>query len=81
MVKEPTQLDEALLGHVYVHKLFLSKNWNAVVKNIYFSDHDVDKLQILVGGNDKIHFERTMKHYSKTHFEVRNSKLQITFLG
>ena len=60
MVKEPTPLDGALLDHAYLHKLFPSKNVNAVVKNIYFSDHDAVKLQILVGGNDDIHFERTM---------------------
>ena len=40
VVKEPIDLDGALLGHIYLHKLFLSKNVNALVKNIYFSDHD-----------------------------------------
>ena len=60
MVKEPTHLDGALLDHVYLHKFFPSKNMNAVVKNICFSDHDAVTLQILVGGNDDIHFERIM---------------------
>ena len=58
MVKELTHWDGALLDHVYLHKLFPSKNVNVVVKNIYFSDHDAVKLQILVGGNDDIHFKK-----------------------
>ena len=60
VVKEPTHLDGALLDHVYLHKLFPSKNVNVVVKNISFSDHDAVKVQILIGGNDDIYFERTM---------------------
>ena len=60
MVKEPTPLDGALLDHAYLHKLFPSKNVNAVVKNIYISGHDAVKLRILVGRNNDIHFERTM---------------------
>ena len=60
VVKEPTHLDGALLDHVYLYKLFPSKNVNAVVKNVYFSDHDAVKLQVLVGGSDDIHFKKTM---------------------
>ena len=60
VVKEPTHLDGALLDHVYLHKLFPSKNVNAVVKNVYFSGHDAVKLQVLVGGSDDIHFKKTM---------------------
>ena len=60
MVKKPTHLDGTLLDHIYLHKLFPSKNVKVVVKNIYFSDHDAVKLQILVGGNDDFHLERTM---------------------
>ena len=36
VVKEATHFDRALLDHVYLHKLFRSKNVNMVVKNIYF---------------------------------------------
>ena len=60
MVKEPTHLDGALLDHVYLYKLFLSKNVDAFAKDIYFSDYDAAKLQILFQGNDDIHFEGTM---------------------
>ena len=60
VVREPTHLDKILLNHSYLHKMFPSKNVNAVVKNIYFSDHDAVKSQILVGGNNIIHFDRTM---------------------
>ena len=60
VVKERAHLDGALLDHVYLHKLFPSKNVNAVSKNIYFSDHDAVERQILIGGNDDIHFERAM---------------------
>ena len=60
VVKEPTNLDGALLDNVYLHKFFPGKNVNAVVKNIYFSDHDAVKSQILVGRNNIIHFDRTM---------------------
>ena len=60
VVKEPTHLDGALLDHVYLHKFFPRKNVNAVVKNIYFSDHDAVKFLIFVGGDDDIHFKRTM---------------------
>ena len=60
MVKESTHLNGVLLDHVCLHKLFPSQKVNAVVKNIKFSDHDAVKLQILVGGNDNIHFDRTM---------------------
>ena len=60
VVKQPSHLVGTLLDHVYLHKLFLSQNVNEVVKKIYFSDHDAEKLQILVAGNDDIHFERTM---------------------
>ena len=60
VVKEPTHLDGALLDHVYLYKLFLSKNVNAFAKGIYFSDYDAAKWQILFRGNDDIHFEGTM---------------------
>ena len=60
LVKEPTHLDGALLDHVYLYKLFLSKNVDAFAKDIYFSDYDAAKLQILFQGNDDIHFEGTM---------------------
>ena len=60
VVKEPTHLDGALLDHVYLYKLFLSKNVDAFAKDIYFSDYDAAKLQILFQGNDDIHFEGTM---------------------
>ena len=60
VVKEPTHLDRALLDHVHLHKLFPSKNVNAAVKSIYYSDRDAVKLQILVEVNDDIHFERIM---------------------
>ena len=60
MVKEPTHLDGALLDQIYLHKLFPSKNVNAAVKRIKFSDHDAAKLQILFGRNDDIYFEKTM---------------------
>ena len=60
MVREPTHLDKMLLNHSYLHKLFPSKNVNVVVKNIYFSDHDAVKSQILVGRNNIMHFDRTM---------------------
>ena len=60
VVKEPTRLDRALLDHVYLHKLFPKENVHVVVKNIYVSDHDVVKLQILIGVNNDIHFDRTM---------------------
>ena len=60
VVKEPTRSDESLFDHVCLHKLFPLKNVHTVLKNIYFSDHDAVLLQILVGGNDDIHFKRTM---------------------
>ena len=60
LVKEPTHLDGALLDHVYLYKLFLSKNVNAFAKGIYFSDYDAAKWQILFRENDDIHFEGTM---------------------
>ena len=34
-------------------------NVNSFVKNIYFSDHDAVKLQILAEGNDEIDFEKS----------------------
>ena len=40
VVKEPIHFDGALLDDVYLPQLFPNKNVNAVVKNIYFSDHD-----------------------------------------
>ena len=72
MIKEPTQLDGVLMDLVYLHQLFPCKNVNAVVKNMYFSDHGVVKLQILVEENDEIHFERKLQHCNKTQFEVRS---------
>ena len=54
-----THLDEGLLDHVYLFKSFPRMNINSFVKNIYFSDHDAVKLQILADGNDEIDFERS----------------------
>ena len=59
MVKEPIHLDGGLLGHVYLFKSFPRMSVNLFVKNIYFSDHDAVKLQILAEGNDEIDFERS----------------------
>ena len=59
MVKEPIHLDGGLLGHVYLLKSFPRMSVNLFVKNIYFSDHDAVKLQILAEGNDEIDFERS----------------------
>ena len=59
MVKEPTHLDGGLLDRVYLLKSFPRMNVNLFVKNIYFSDHDAVKLQILAAGNDEIDFERS----------------------
>ena len=60
VVKEPTHLYGALLHHTYFHKLLPNGDVNAVAKNMYFSDQDALKLQIFVGRNDNIHFDRTM---------------------
>ena len=59
IVKELTRLHGGLLDHVYLLKSFSSMNVNSFVKNIYFSDHDAVKLQILAEGNDEIDFERS----------------------
>ena len=46
-VSEPTHLDGALLGHVYIKKSFENKKHVAsIVTNFYCSDHHVIKLQI-----------------------------------
>ena len=46
MVFEPTHLDGELLDHVYISNAFCAnKATTAVIKNIYFSDHDVVKLK------------------------------------
>ena len=59
MVKEPIHLDGGLLDHVYLLKSFPRINVNSIAKNIYFSDHDALKLQILAEENDEIDFERS----------------------
>ena len=59
MVKEPNHLDGGLLDHVYLLKSFPTMNVNSFVKNIYFSDHDAVKFQILSEGNDEIDTERS----------------------
>ena len=64
-------LSNYTLDYVYLRKLFPTKHVNAVVKNMYVSDHDAVKLKILIKRN----------YDSKTQFEVTKSKLQITFLG
>ena len=56
MVNKLTCLDGGLLDHVYLLKSFPRINVNAIAKNMYFSDHDAVKLQILAEGNDEIDF-------------------------
>ena len=46
VVNEPTHIDGALLDHVYVKKeLVNSFKITTLVKNVYFSDHDVVKFK------------------------------------
>ena len=46
LVFEPTHLDGQLLDHVYISNTFCAnKATTAVIKNIYFSDHDAVKLK------------------------------------
>ena len=56
--KELIHLGGGLLDHVYLLKLFPKMNANLFVKNIYFSDHNVVKLQIMAQGNVQIDFKR-----------------------
>ena len=49
IASEPTHLDGAALGHVYLLKGFLhNKKIQCLVKNIYFSDHMLSGLKLTV---------------------------------
>ena len=42
MVRKPAHLDEGLLDHVYMHKMYIKKKRvNAIVINVYFTNHDL----------------------------------------
>ena len=46
LVSQPTRLDGALLDHVYIADSFSGQKITAVMKIIYFSDHDTVILHI-----------------------------------
>ena len=47
LVSEPTHMHGGLLDHAYIARSFSTDNVSATVtKNVYFSDHDVVRLQI-----------------------------------
>ena len=56
-VSEPTHLDGALLDHVYIKKSFENdkhKHVTSIANNVYFSDHDAVKFQIIFKNNNQV---------------------------
>lgn len=52
IVQEPTHLDNGLLDDSYVKKSHISTDLTFSQKNVYFSDHDTVKFQVVTRDHD-----------------------------
>ena len=49
VVNKPTHLSGGLIDHIYIHEDFINgKQFHAYVKNVFFSDHDAIRLNVVI---------------------------------